>query len=85
MDMTELREMVDGLGVSDDDDELTYNTELNILISRKVKECLKRCPSGVAELLAFLEKFDGELYHPIPYDQMQKILKKSENFLKKFV
>jgi len=83
VDMTELREMVDGLSVSDD--ELTYNTELNILVSRKVKGCLLRCPSGATELLVFLKEFDSELHQPIPYDQMQKILKKSEDILKKFV
>ena len=83
VDMTELQEMVDGLSVPDD--ELTYNTELNILISRKVKECLQRCPSGSSELLEFLKAFDTKLLTPITYDEMQKIIKNSDDFLKKFV
>ncbi len=83
VDMIELQEMVDGLSVPDED--LTYNTELNILISKKVKECLQRCPSGSTEVLQFLKEFDAQLREPIQYDLMQKILKKSELFLKKFV
>lgn len=83
VDLTELKEMVDGLDV--EDEEPSYNKDLNILVSKKIKACLQRYPHRSKEIFTYLKQFDTQLLEPISYKKMQEILKNGEVFFKKFV
>jgi DNA primase len=72
IDLTSLQESIDGLLVPDEEPKL--NNELNILISKMIRQYLKDHPDKLASLLPIMKNFDQKLLLPINTQKMSEII-----------
>ena len=81
IELEELREQIDGIGIYEEPTKL--NDEINILVSKELRKALKEHPQKTKEILQFSQEFDKKLQSPIYYNEMQNLIKGLHFFLKK--
>lgn len=72
VDLTELREKIDGVGI--EDEPLPVNANLNILVSRLVRDFVRQHPDKTGSLLSILKDFDLRILQPVNPIEIEAIL-----------
>jgi len=72
VNLQELQEKIDGLSI--EDEPIQFNTDLNILVSKTVREFLRNNPDKVNSILPILKDLDLKFLQPISPMAISKIL-----------
>jgi len=72
VELEELQQKIDGVQI--ENDPVTFNTELNVVVSHHCKKYLQTHPEQAKDVLIYLKQFDNKLFVNISYDEMQKVL-----------
>lgn len=81
IELEELREQIDGIGICEE--QVQLNDEINILVSKTIRQILKDHPKRIEEVCGFLREFDAKLLKPMYYNEMKNIVNLLTKFQKK--